>query len=568
MQNSPSETVPLRFSVIVPTHQRRDLVLALVRSMTRQEFDGDFEVIVVVDGSDDGSAVALRKLGIVADPFPLIILEQPNQGAASARNCGAAAARGEILLFLDDDMEAHPQLLVEHDRSHREGADVTLGHIPLHPESPLNILSAAVKSWADDRARNLSSPGAKLTLHDLLTGQLSLSREIFRSVGGFDTNFTRGGSFGNEDIDFGYRLMLAGYRIVFNPKAISWQNYVVHPRQYLRQWRQAGRADVAFARKHPEQAKTLFALNGAATRFNRRLWRPLASVPVMPIPLLAALGWLAVTLMERGVQTAALARLFFEVRALEYWTGVREAGGMPRPRPLRVLAYHAIKDLVGAPVVESYGVPPDLFRRQLDALQWAGFQFVSGDEFLHFLHSGGGLPRRPLLLTFDDGYADLLDVVLPLLKERNIRAVVFAVSGCLGGTNEWDEAIGGPRLQLLDIDGLKQLAQAGVEIGGHSRTHRPLTCVPDEELLEEIAGSVEDLEAAGLNRPRLFAYPQGEQDRRVHQATRQAGLQAAFTVIAARTQPGCDPYQVPRIEIMREDSGWKFLWKVIFPSAS
>jgi peptidoglycan/xylan/chitin deacetylase (PgdA/CDA1 family)/glycosyltransferase involved in cell wall biosynthesis len=568
MQNSPSQTVPLRFSVIVPTHQRRDLVLALVRSMMRQEFDGDFEVIVVVDGSDDGSAHVLRELGKIADPFPLIILEQSNQGAAGARNRGAAAARGEILLFLDDDMEAHPQLLIEHDRSHREGADVTLGHIPLHPQSPLNILSAAVKSWAEERVRNLSSPRAKLTLHDLLTGQLSLSRQIFRSVGGFDTNFTRGGSFGNEDIDFGYRLMLAGYRIVFNPAAISWQNYVVHPRQYLRQWRQAGRADVAFARKHPEQAKTLFALNGAGTRINRRLWRPLASVPVLPIPLLAALGWLAITLMERGGQTAALARLFFEVRSLEYWTGVQEAGGMPRPRPLRVLAYHAIKDLLGAPVVESYGVPPDLFRRHLDALRWAGFQFVSADEFLHFLHSGGGLPRRPLLLTFDDGYADLLDVVLPLLKERNIRAVVFAVSRRLGGTNEWDEAIGGPRLQLLDVDGLKQLAEAGVEIGGHSRTHRPLTRVPDEELLEEIAGSVEDLKAAGLNRPRLFAYPEGEQDRRVQHATRQAGLQAAFTVIAGRAQPGCDPYQVPRIEIMREDSGWKFLWKVIFLSAS
>ncbi|MEY2603379.1 MAG: hypothetical protein QOH31_1153 [Verrucomicrobiota bacterium] len=566
MQNSSSETVPLRFSVIVPTYQRRNLVVALIRSMMRQEFDGDFEVIVVVDGSDDGSAHALRKLGEVELPFPLTILEQPNQGAAIARNRGAAVARGEILLFLDDDMEAHPQLLVEHDRSHREGAEVALGHIPLHPESPRNILSAAVRSWADNRAKYLSSPGASLTLHDLLTGQLSLPREIFQRVGGFDTNFTLGGSFGDEDVDFGYRLMLAGCRIVFNPDAISWQNYVVHPRQYLRQWRQVGRADAAFARKHPEQAKTIFALNGADTRINRWVWRPLASVPVMAIPLMAALGWLASALVERGVQTAALARLFFEVRALEYWTGLREAGGMPRPRPLRVLAYHAIKDLVGAPVVESYGVPPDLFRRQLDALQWAGFQFVSVDEFLHFLHSGGGLPRRPLLLTFDDGYADLLDVVLPVLKERNIRAVVFAVSGHVGGTNEWDEAIGGLRLQLLDIDGLKQLERAGAEIGGHSRTHRPLTRVPDEELSEEIIGSVKDLEAAGLNRPRLFAYPYGEQDGRVQRAAREAGLKAAFTVIAGRTRPGCDPYQVPRIEIMREDSCWKLLWKVIFPS--
>ena len=260
---------------------------------------------------------------------------------------------------------------------------------------------------------------------------------------------------------------------------------------------------------------------------------------------MTVLGWLAVALVERGVQTAALARLFFEVRALEYWTGLREAGGMPRPRPLRVLAYHAIKDLAGAPVVEPYRSPPDLFRRQLDALQWAGFQFVSVDEFLHFLHSGGGLPRRPLLLTFDDGYADLLDVVLPVLKERSIRAVVFAGGGLVGGTFDRDEAIGGPRLQLLDIDGLKQLAQAGVEIGGHSRTHRPLTRVPDEELSEEITGSVEDLEAAGLNRPRLFAYPQGEQDRRVKRAAREAGLKAFLPLSRIAPDPAVTRMRFP-----------------------
>jgi peptidoglycan/xylan/chitin deacetylase (PgdA/CDA1 family)/glycosyltransferase involved in cell wall biosynthesis len=559
--------VPLRFSVIVPTYQRRALVLALVRSMMRQELDGNFEVIIVVDGSDDGSADALRKIGEIEPPFQLTILEQSNQGAASARNRGTAVARGEILLFLDDDMEAHPQLLVEHDRSHRDGAQVVLGHIPLHPESPSNILSAAVKSWAEDRARSLSSPGARLTLHDLLTGQISLSREIFESVGGFDTNFTRGGSFGDEDVDFGYRLMLAEYRIVFNPNAISWQNYVVRPRQYLRQWRQTGRADVAFARKHPEQSKTLFVLNGGNARINRWVWRPLASLPFVAVSLATALGWPAVSLVERGVQTKALARLFFQVRTLEYWIGVSEAGGIPRPRPLRILAYHAIQDLFGAPVVEPYGVPPDLFLRQLDALQRARFNFISTDEFLRFLYRGGGLPRRPLLLTFDDGYTDLLEVVLPLLKERNIPAVVFAVSGHLGGANEWDAAIGAPRLQLMDIEGLKRLAQAGVEIGGHSRTHRPLTGVPDEDLLSEITGSVEDLEAAGLNRPRLFAYPYGEQDHRVRRAAREAGLKAAFTVIAGRTHPGCDAFQVPRIEIMREDSGWRFLWKVIFPAS-
>ena len=121
---------------------------------------------------------------------------------------------------------------------------------------------------------------------------------------------------------------------------------------------------------------------------------------VVSIPVLAVLGWLAVTLMERGVQTAALARLSFsgELRALEYWTGVLEAGGMPRPRPLRVLAYHAIKDLVRSPgrrtlrsaaqfVSPPVGCPPTgLF----------GFEFVSGDEFLYFFVEAAAVFRCAL----------------------------------------------------------------------------------------------------------------------------------------------------------------------------
>lgn len=76
------------------------------------------------------------------------------------------------------------------------------------------------------------------------------------------------------------------------------------------------------------------------------------------------------------------------------------------------------------------------------------------------------------------------------LTKQAIPAVAFAVSGRLGGTNDWDKAIGASRLQLLDAIGLRRLAQEGVEIGAHSRTHRPLTHVAVEELSNEISGSV------------------------------------------------------------------------------
>ena len=83
----------------------------------------------------------------------------------------------------------------------------------------------------------------------------------------------------------------------FNERAISWQKYVVQPGQYLRQWRQAGRADVAFARKHPQQAQIVFDLNGAAKLSNRLLWRPLASCQPLTAPLMNLLRWLALALV-------------------------------------------------------------------------------------------------------------------------------------------------------------------------------------------------------------------------------------------------------------------------------
>jgi glycosyltransferase involved in cell wall biosynthesis/peptidoglycan/xylan/chitin deacetylase (PgdA/CDA1 family) len=542
---------PPRISVIIPTYQRRDVVLKTVRSLAHQEFGCKFEVIVVVDGSRDGSGEALRGIDV---PFPLVVLEQSNRGASIARNQGAAIARGELLLFLDDDMEAHPQLLAEHDRSHREGADAVIGHLPLHPESPSNFLSHAVGVWAEKRVNELSSPNGNLPYREILTGQLSIARETFFKVGGFDTQFTRGGSFGNEDLDFSYRLLERGHKVVFNAQAISGQRYVVTPRQYLRQYRQCGGADVLFARIHPDQVDNIFSdprcTESLLDRLIWRWWRWLIRLFIL-------------ALLDRGVQAGSLVKLFFWLVRLEYCQGVREAGGRPQPGPLRILCYHSINDLANSPVIQNYGVPPEQFRQQLDMLKRSGFRFIHGDEFLRCLQGTAGLPRRSILLTFDDCYEELLDVVLPILEEQGIPAVAFAVSGRLGGTNDWDEPIGARQLRLVDANGLRKLAERGVEIGAHSRAHRVLTRLPVDELMAEVSGSVTDLEARGLKRPRLFAYPHGEHNQKVRQAVHESGLQAAFTVDSGLIRPGQDPYQLPRIEILRGDVGRKFKKKVI-----
>jgi len=544
-----------RFSVVIPTYERRDMVVGTVLALQRQQFE-DFEVVVVVDGSTDGTAAALRGLDTTR---PLRVVEQPNSGAAAARNRGAAEARGELLLLLDDDMEPDPGLLAAHDRAHRGGADVVLGHLPLHPSSPRSLLTAGVESWAEERRRRLAGSDADVPLDDLLTGQLSLSRAAFEGVGGFDTSFTRDGMFGGEDIDFGYRLARAGHRIVFAEDAVSHQRFVVDPAQYLRRARDAGRASAELIAKHPEREADL----GRRTRLPPGLRRyAMGALALAPAPLSAPLRAAVSALVRSGRSGRAVSELFYALYRVERVRGARAARrALARARVL-VLAYHAVTDLSNDPVLSEYGVTPEGLARQLDTLTASGRHFVSLERLIDALERETPLPVRPVLVTFDDAYADVRSAALPVLSERGVPAVVFAVGGLIGGANDWDRELGARELPLLDAEGLRAVQEAGIEVGAHGVTHRALTGLPDAGLHEELSGAAERIEAAGLPRPRAFSYPYGEHDARVAEAVRGAGYELAFTVAPGVVERASDRFALPRVEVLASDRGWRFRLRV------
>lgn len=542
-----SAGAPPRFSVVIPTYRRRERVVRNVEALAKQTWT-DFEVVVVDDGSGDGSAAALRALEM---PFPLAVIEQPNQGAAQARNVGARAARGEILLFLDDDMEADPSLLAEHERSRHEGADLVVGDMPLHRDSPPGLLSSGVGLWARTRRERLTAPGAEPGLDDLLTGQLSISRESFDRLGGFDTSFTREGLFGGEDIDFGYRVVKAGLKIAFNPAAVSYQYYDVDAAAYLRRERESGRSEQELVSKHPEQRSRFDAAPDFHTRRSRWLLGPLVAAPDwVGRPLRTAV----VALVRSGRRDALTRRLFFGLRTVEHKRGARLARKAADIGSVAVLAFHAVADLGDDPVLAEYGVPPRRFSQHLDALARRGWSFVDLDAVLAALEGRARLPERALLITFDDAYADLLSEAAPLLAQRGIPAVAFAVAGLTGGTNKWDRPLGARELRLLDADGLRALPATGMEVGSHGMNHRQLPKLAAADAERELRGSAEALEALGLPRPRAFSYPHGAWNREIADIARASGYQAAFTVTPGRVERGCDRYSLPRIEVLASDT--------------
>ena len=347
----------------------------------------------------------------------------------------------------------------------------------------------------------------------------------------------------------------------FNPQAISHQRYVVGPRQHLRQWRDAGAADVALACKHPERASETFADHG-----HRRAGLSLAAMPGVP----SLVAWTAALLAERapdeGLISRAMQRFFSFARDLGYWQGVAKAGGIPCSRRALVLYYHAISDLSADPVLADYGIDRATFAAQLDQLVRRGFRFVRPAELRAAIGGRAGLPRGAVAVTFDDCYADLLEVARDELQPRWIAPIAFAVTGVQ--SNEWDERIGAARMELLDATGLRALRECGAEIGCHSHSHRLLTELGDEELIAETAGAAEELERAGLPRPAAFAYPYGVRDERSRQAVEAAGFDVAFGLRRGFTGPGSDRLDLPRVEILAHDAGWRFRAKTAFPRLS
>ncbi len=564
MESALPQTPGVAVTVVVPTYQRRARAVALVQSLDAQRTSHRVDVVVVVDGSTDGTADALRAL---RTRVPVTVVEQANAGRSSACNAGAARADGDVLVFLDDDMVAVPGFVDAHVACLRE-CEVSVGDVPMHPDSPPSVLTPGIEAWASSRRDRLTAPGAQLGLGDFLTGNMAIRRVHWDALGGFDEAFTADGTFGNEDIDLGVRATERGLRLRFAPDAVARQHYVVSPRAYLRQWHDAGAADVALVHKHPQRGPEVMRGNRAGKPSVRLVWRPLTRGGPVSDAAAAAVRAFAVGVIARLPPSSRTVTLFSEVRRMEYWRGVQAAGGFPRRGSLRVLCYHAVADLAGFRVHAPYGVPGPVLRSQLRTLRRAGARFVSPDTVDAWLAGRAPLPRRAVLVTFDDAYRDVHADGLPVLEALEVPGVVFAVSGLTGGTNVWDDHHRGARLDLMTADELRDCAARGLEVGAHARTHPQLPTVADAAVDGEVVGSADDLEVLGLPRPRFFAYPYGEHDARAVAAVAAGGYVAAFTVDPGVVRDGADPWRLPRIEIEPGDRGLRLLVKVAAPWAA
>lgn len=248
------ESIPSpRVSVIIPTYQRRtSLARALAALKVQTLAPADYEVIVCINGSNDGTREMVREMEV---PFRLRALWVERRGRAAACNAGIAAAVGRLIVILDDDMEPMPQFLDAHERAHREpGRRGVMGAVPIvvQPSDPPVLQYIGRKFNAHLEA--LSSPGYALKLKDFYTGNFSIDASLLREAGCFDDAFQE---YGNEDLELALRLRRAGVQLVLDEDARARQYYHKSLEELAQDQIAKGRTAVLLAGKHPEALSQL-----------------------------------------------------------------------------------------------------------------------------------------------------------------------------------------------------------------------------------------------------------------------------------------------------------------------
>jgi peptidoglycan/xylan/chitin deacetylase (PgdA/CDA1 family) len=215
-----------------------------------------------------------------------------------------------------------------------------------------------------------------------------------------------------------------------------------------------------------------------------------------------------------------------------------------------ILMYHSISPADDDPF--DITVRPPRFEQQLGWLRRTGRTGTSVGQLLAARDRFDA--RRLVGLSFDDGYADFIEYALPLLQRYGFSATMFVPAGQLGKANDWDPE--GPRKRLMTAPQLREIADAGIEIGSHGFRHRSLPDTPDAELAEEIETSRAMLRDITGQPVTGFCYPYGHLDARAVGAVQAAGYGYGCSVWPTEF---AGPYALAR-EYMRQSDSPRSLW--------
>ncbi|MFP3939293.1 MAG: glycosyltransferase family 2 protein [Thermoanaerobaculia bacterium] len=282
---SAAQTPEPAVSVVIPTHERMDVLPEVLDAVESQRGAPPYEVVVVDDGSGDETRefLASRRFAV-----PARVVCQDNRGPAAARNAGVRATAGARVAFLGDDTVPAPGWLAAHVRAHEERGGspelAVIGYTRWHPRVRLNPFLRYINEYGLQFGYRLIEDPEDVPFNFFYTSNLSLSRRRLLEEP-FDEGFPYAAW---EDIELSYRLARAGQRLVYEPRAVVLHDHPTTLERFCARQEKAGYSAVVFFRRHPELGPFLgLADHGppplppeAPQRRRERLARALQNLPL------------------------------------------------------------------------------------------------------------------------------------------------------------------------------------------------------------------------------------------------------------------------------------------------
>ncbi|HEY6779931.1 MAG TPA: polysaccharide deacetylase family protein [Thermoleophilaceae bacterium] len=218
------------------------------------------------------------------------------------------------------------------------------------------------------------------------------------------------------------------------------------------------------------------------------------------------------------------------------------ADAEPPGRPIPILMYHAVEAPPAGTAFPELWVPAASFAAEMGALHRAGYHAITMAAATAYWEGRRRVPRKPIVLTFDDGFRSQVEQALPVLKRLGWPGVLYLEVASLHT----------PGSAGISTAGVRALLRAGWELGAHTLTHPDLTTVGVDQLREEVAGSRRLLRRRFHVPVDAFCYPAGKYDDTVVAAVEHAGYRTATTVDPGLAGPR-NRWRLPRVRVNGSD---------------
>lgn len=219
------------------------------------------------------------------------------------------------------------------------------------------------------------------------------------------------------------------------------------------------------------------------------------------------------------------------------------------PRRIRVLMYHHIsRDRKFVIKNKNIAVHIDEFKLHMEILQRLGYTTITFKDYSLFSENKLNLPKKPIIITFDDGYESIYKEVYPIMENYSMTGVIFALGDREIKHSMWDFPHTEPQ-PLLNQQQIIELHEAGFEIGSHGLTHADLTTLPREKAWDEISRSRMLLEILIGAPVSSFAYTYGKTNPLIKQLVIEAGYKIACGTYTGPMTINKDHYEIRRILI-------------------